>query len=392
LAFYLFYRWQRGGEEPPDFTSRRHWYDTCLLKGQDCRREITYDTQLEWVKRAFTSIGVTMTKKTHAPRGQGAREAETRGATEFDIQRAGRWNSDTMSNAYLSAFPRTAIKALAGFDINFQANYYLPRAKEEPSEELARQVWPWLDGWRRQFEEGTNEPDLAGQGFLNLLTSLRTVVLQDAILLRRRFPSHPIWCDPLFTTPEYTEFAERVAAGLQGDPEPHLMQIEQANPLVASELQTLSRTLTSVEASIRLEITRQHRSVTAALQELRAQRQRIEGLAQGLNRRLYVTDWPQERIQDAEARLAAAGLTLPPLPGLPPPPAVGEVEVEVDTDTPSVAPAPPTPTTYRMVRTHGTVTDLWVIPPAALETRDLRRRHAERRPARPTKALALVTA
>jgi hypothetical protein len=36
--------------------------------------------------------------------------------------------------------PRSAIKALAGFDVNFQANYYLPRAKEEPSEELARQV------------------------------------------------------------------------------------------------------------------------------------------------------------------------------------------------------------------------------------------------------------
>ena len=75
-----------------------------------------------------------------SPVPRGAREAETRGATEFDIRRAGRWNSDTMSNAYLSSFPRSAIKALAGFDINFQANYYLPRAKEEPSEELARQV------------------------------------------------------------------------------------------------------------------------------------------------------------------------------------------------------------------------------------------------------------
>jgi hypothetical protein len=50
-----------------------------------------------------------------------------------------------MSNAYLSSFPRSAIKALAGFDVNFQANYYLPRAKEEASEELARQVWPQVD-------------------------------------------------------------------------------------------------------------------------------------------------------------------------------------------------------------------------------------------------------
>jgi hypothetical protein len=193
LAFYLFFRWHRGGEDFPDFTSRRHWYDIFLFRGKDPRREITYDTQLEWTKRAFTAVGLTTSKKTHAGRGQGAREAETRGATEFDIRRAGRWNSDTMSNAYLSAFPRTAIKALAGFDVNFQANYYLPRAKEEPCEALAARVWPRVDAWLAQFEEGVNEPDLAGQGFLKLLKRLRIVVLQDSVLLRQRYPSHSIW-------------------------------------------------------------------------------------------------------------------------------------------------------------------------------------------------------
>jgi hypothetical protein len=34
LAFYLFYCWHRGRERFPDFTSRRHWYDTFLLKGK----------------------------------------------------------------------------------------------------------------------------------------------------------------------------------------------------------------------------------------------------------------------------------------------------------------------------------------------------------------------
>src|SRR5947209_11250042 len=63
---------------------RRHWYDTFLLKGRDAHHEIAYDTQLDWPKRAFASAGVAITKKTHAGRGQGAREAETRGVTEFD--------------------------------------------------------------------------------------------------------------------------------------------------------------------------------------------------------------------------------------------------------------------------------------------------------------------
>jgi hypothetical protein len=47
LAFYLFYRWHRGGEHFPDFTSRQHWYDTYLLKGKDGHHEMAYDTQLD---------------------------------------------------------------------------------------------------------------------------------------------------------------------------------------------------------------------------------------------------------------------------------------------------------------------------------------------------------
>jgi len=70
-----------------------------------------------------------------------------------------------MSNAYLSLFPRSAIKALAGFDVNFQANYYLPRAKEEPSEELARQVWPQIDDCCGSLRRAQMSPTLPGRGF-----------------------------------------------------------------------------------------------------------------------------------------------------------------------------------------------------------------------------------
>jgi hypothetical protein len=119
LAFYLFYRWHRGRKYFPDFTSQRHWYDIYLLKEKDGHHKIAYDTQLDWVKRAFTSAGVAITKITHASRGQRAREAETRDITKFNIRRAERWNSDIILNVYLSSFPRAAIKALAGFDVNF---------------------------------------------------------------------------------------------------------------------------------------------------------------------------------------------------------------------------------------------------------------------------------
>jgi hypothetical protein len=122
---------------------------------------------------------------------------------------------------------------------------------------------------------------------LKLLKRLRGVLLQDSVLLRRQFPSHAIWGDPLFVAPEYAEFAERVIVGLDNGEEPHLTQIERANPLVANELQTLSRTVTGAKASIRLDIALQQQSSVIVLQELR---QFIESLSRGLNRLLYVNN------------------------------------------------------------------------------------------------------
>jgi hypothetical protein len=190
---------------------------------------------------------------------------------------------------------------------------------------------------------------------LKLLKRLRTVFLQDSVLLRRQFPQHAIWADPLFATPGYAEFAERVLVGLNDGEEPHLTQIERANPLVANELQILGLTVASAEASIRLEITRQQRSITATLEELRGQREFVESLGRGLNRRLYINDWSHKRIQEAESQLRAAGLALPAMAGS-----------DLDRQGTVALPEPLSraleavePPVYTMVRTHGTVTDLW---------------------------------
>jgi hypothetical protein len=133
---------------------------------------------------------------------------------------------------------------------------------------------------------------------LKLLKHLRGILLQHSVLLRRRFLCHAIWGDPLFATPEYAEFAERLVTGLIDGEEPHLIQIERANLLVAGELQTLGRT-----------------------------------------------------------RLRAAGLALPAI-----------TDSDLDPRRPTAPAEPPSgsgtpesadPPVYEMVRTHGTVTDLW---------------------------------
>jgi hypothetical protein len=56
--------------------------------------------------------------------------------------------------------------------------------------------------------------DLAGSGFLRLLRTVRVILLQDSVILRQRFPQHPLWTDPLFSCEEYRMFASQVEDSL----------------------------------------------------------------------------------------------------------------------------------------------------------------------------------
>ena len=93
----------------------------------------------------------------------------------------------------------------------------------------------------------------------------------------------------------------------------------------------------------------------AALEE---QKQIVENLSPRLNRRLYINDWFYERIQEAESRLRARRASPPRHHRFRPRPTathgprrnrrliLGRLNLQV-------LPV------YEMVRTHGTVTDLW---------------------------------
>jgi len=49
-------------------------YDCYLFFGQD-RLELSYVTHLQYISDLFRELGITSKKKTHAPRGSGARDA-----------------------------------------------------------------------------------------------------------------------------------------------------------------------------------------------------------------------------------------------------------------------------------------------------------------------------
>ena len=258
-AFYLFYRWNIAREPPPQFQQRQQWYHIHLLKGHDAEQPLSYDTQLEWTSKVFEAVKLSTLKKANAGRAQGAKQAELCGVNEGQIRRAGRWNSDSLTSCYLTNIPRKFVRGMAGFEPQAQGNYYLPRAKVEPSPELQQAVWPWVDKWMtwfQSYESADDDPsdvdsdlqedrnDLAAQGFLRLLVQLRTVLLQDSVVLRAEFPEHPLWSDPIFVRQDYLEFAEQVRVSLLDVEEPEEIQIRKTMPAIAQRLNIVRQSLT----------------------------------------------------------------------------------------------------------------------------------------------------
>jgi hypothetical protein len=253
-ALYLFYRWNTIHESPPQFSQRQDWYNLHLLKGESANKAISYETQLDWTKRIFTGANLHSLKKTHLGRSQGARHAEIAGVGEGQIRRAGRWNMDALSNCYLTHLPRKFVRSMAGFEPSNRGDYFIPRAKIQPPSSLIREVWPWVDEWLQWFKahgqndfspapglitpvpEEEEQDDLAAQGFLRLLDQFRTIFLQDSVILRDLFPTHPIWTDPVFVREDYQEFAVQVKSCLSNIETPEEIQIRQTLPAIAQRL------------------------------------------------------------------------------------------------------------------------------------------------------------
>ena len=265
LAFYFFNRWGKEGAQPfPSFRQPEDYYGHYVFPGsvRVPERPLSYGTQLDWNKKMFQGVGIQSKETTHLPRKQAPRHAELGGVPESQIRRAGRWNTDAMTGAYLSYLPRGFMRSIAGFPQEGKG-YFLPRAREMPDEALCAKIWPEADVWLERMEayhpdRTDNEVvrlDLAGSGFLRLLRTLRVVLLQDSVILRQQFPRHPLWTDPLFNCEAYRRFAARVESSLVSVVTPHELTMQKfwpAHDAVAKlRHEAAISAINSVSASVR---------------------------------------------------------------------------------------------------------------------------------------------
>ena len=279
-AFYFFYRWDVCHQPAPRFQRRTQWYTQHLLRGKEPGAALSYEVMLEWINKVFKEAGLHALKKTHAGRKEGSQVAEMAGVGESEIRRAGHWNSDSMSTCYLSSISRPFVRGMAGFAPATMGNYYLPRAKVLPPTSLVHAVWPWVDQWLTWFAPHTDpapydlpaldggdseRDDLAGQGFLRLLKELRTILLQDSVLLRKEFPQHPIWQHPVFAREDYLAFVKELQQSLAIPEPPEELRIQAVLPDIATKLKNSHE---DIVRTMQVNFTRQHDQLQTVTQRL----------------------------------------------------------------------------------------------------------------------------
>jgi hypothetical protein len=255
LAFWFFWRWQYKGEPFPRFTRSEDWYDIKVLRQskESTITQLSSQTANSWTRRIYEKYSIITSKALHAPRIASSQNADLASVSEASIRRAGRWtNGDQITSCYLTSLPREFIRATADFDPDWPGSYYIPRASVIPPPSLAATVWPEVKSWKARLESREVEQNKAAGAFLELLSWLCLVLLQDAPFLMAEFPDHPIFESSVFRSLEFSIFAARIRdASRDIQEDPHSIAIEKAIPAVSEKLRIL---VTQLSATDRLSV------------------------------------------------------------------------------------------------------------------------------------------
>ena len=155
---------------------------------------ISYSQEYALLKRVFRYLGYQFTKTTHLFRGAGSRHLSEIGVEYHQISSLGVWeDGERLQSHYLTGMPLQAMLGIAGVE-NFNARdrpvYLCPRSDVPVPKELSRMIFPFLDRYIEEREDGSGStyPALRDPGlfdkpktaehFLFVLYWMRDVIIQ----------------------------------------------------------------------------------------------------------------------------------------------------------------------------------------------------------------------
>lgn len=117
-----------------------------------------------------------------------------------------------MQMSYTNGPQLSVIRVTSGFQRQ-DGQYFVPRAHVPVPEELLKAVFPKTFQWKKQFEDSNGRnadglPDVAAVKFNDTLTWLAEVLIQDAVLLTKKYPDHFVFRDAIFHSTTFQNYAE----------------------------------------------------------------------------------------------------------------------------------------------------------------------------------------
>ncbi|CAO3600435.1 unnamed protein product [Absidia cylindrospora] len=198
-----------------------------------------YQTERKAYKEVYKAVGVVSSKATHTSRGSALRHIDSDDVSDNQQRRMGRWGKDKMVGCYLNSLPKQAMRSLAGFYHQQPGSFYLKRAAIDPPEELKKQIFPDVEKWLAKYDADTIEPSIAGHNFLDMLITFRTILLQDAAILKAqgtnsnlRIFKHAIFKSAAFL--QYQQQVQNQENTISGDE----YSLARSNPLLAEVIRS----------------------------------------------------------------------------------------------------------------------------------------------------------
>jgi len=254
MAFYFFYRYHLSSQPWPDFdeipdsdNDSPGWYKLRVFaKEEDGFEAITYTSHKNVCNNAFRRADCQILTGTHVCRREGCKLADALEIDDSSMRRLGRWDHSRMTQHYSSGIPRRGARELAGHGAD-EGHYFLIRESVEPSEELQRQIFPNLEySEHLDLQKPPKDRDISLQGFFVVLRWFRTVILQDAVFLRQRYPDADIWNHHPFNSPDFARFSAELLHEAENGRNPHAVRVEQTVPLIANRIHEQTTQVTSV--------------------------------------------------------------------------------------------------------------------------------------------------
>jgi hypothetical protein len=143
----------------------------------------------------------------------------------------------------------------------------------EPPAELVSSIFPWIEEERnalkaRRDAVGNAAVDNTLTSFLELLTRLRRIILQDAACLCSKYPGCAFFNYPPFNTPQFSAFTTSAVAAIENAEQEAQHQLSRLPEHVASSFQGAMTSNSMHQEQLRLELQQQYARVAAQLEAM----------------------------------------------------------------------------------------------------------------------------